>query len=112
MTPTPQEAKELDYELRKLFKSYAVGVSAGMMATRPKTVDDANEHLEAVITQAKALITKATEDLLDKVDKEVIGDDPQFLEDGSLNPMPYETHNIREALRQEQRERLNRIRGK
>ena len=59
---TPNQSKQLEEEMRRLFKDYSVAVSAGMSATRPKTVDDANEALNACIKFATHLFDTYSRD--------------------------------------------------
>lgn len=54
-------------------------------------------------------LAKAEADLIQLFEL-VVGEDPQFFEDGSMNPMPYEEHNIREKLRAEQRQMIKELR--
>lgn len=51
----PVDGEHFDHGLRKLFKDYSVGVSAGLNATVPKTIVSAEEHLNACIELAHRL---------------------------------------------------------
>lgn len=62
----------------------------------------------SILENYDAAATQRAVELAEKV----IGEDPRFLEDGSLDPMPYALHNIREELRAEQRAVLRELTNK